>query len=375
MFDAETEAPAPVARMPQIEASPVDQGEDLGWLAEQLPDEVAEPVDIPDWLQEGAPEEAGVLEDIFVPEDIPTPAKPVAAFALADESDIDTSDPWVEAFELEQQQGLDDIEKVPDWYSEKLGEEAPVVSAPASAPAGLADAALPQESALPVGELEPLPAWLAAEAPPEPVAAPIVSPVQVEEEPFAAEMPDWLKSQVGEGEPAVVVGDEELPDWLKSAGIGGVEEVPAWLRESISEEEAAPDVFMPPELEIAPQPVAPPVAQQPVFTPPPAPMPVAAVVSPAPAPPPPPAADVAAALASARSKFAANDVDGALADYESVVRANTQLDVIVSDLSDALKKDRFKQNASIHRVLGDGLMRLGRLQEALDTYRKALNLL
>ena len=107
--------------------------------------------------------------------------------------------------------------------------------------------------------------------------------------------------------------------------------------------------------------------------PPPAPVPVPSAVSPAPSPP--PAIDVAAALQSAREKFGAEDYDGALLDYESVVQANAALNDVVADLSGYVKQDRYKQNAAMHRILGDGLMRQGRLQEALDTYRKALNLL
>ena len=43
--------------------------------------------------------------------------------------------------------------------------------------------------------------------------------------------------------------------------------------------------------------------------------------------------------------------------------------------SGVLKKKDHKDNAAAHRVLGDALMRQGKLQEALNTYRRALNLL
>jgi hypothetical protein len=35
--------------------------------------------------------------------------------------------------------------------------------------------------------------------------------------------------------------------------------------------------------------------------------------------------------------------------------------------------EKFKTTPAVYRVLGDGLMRQGKLQLALDTYRKALN--
>jgi predicted negative regulator of RcsB-dependent stress response len=34
-----------------------------------------------------------------------------------------------------------------------------------------------------------------------------------------------------------------------------------------------------------------------------------------------------------------------------------------------------KKNPAVYRVLGDGLMRQGKLQTALETYRKALKML
>jgi predicted negative regulator of RcsB-dependent stress response len=68
-------------------------------------------------------------------------------------------------------------------------------------------------------------------------------------------------------------------------------------------------------------------------------------------------------------------VDNALQHYESIVRGNIALDAVVGDLSTLLKDETHKKNPAVHRILGDGLMRQGKLQEALDTYRKALNLL
>lgn len=85
--------------------------------------------------------------------------------------------------------------------------------------------------------------------------------------------------------------------------------------------------------------------------------------------------DVRELLQSAREKLAQGDIESCLPDYEAVVHANTQLDVVVADLGALLKDERHKRNAAIYRVLGDGLMRQGRLQDALDTYRRALNLL
>ena len=81
--------------------------------------------------------------------------------------------------------------------------------------------------------------------------------------------------------------------------------------------------------------------------------------------------DVEATLAQARRQVSTGNVAGGLIEYESIIRANKALDTVVDDLSKLLEQD--KSNPALYRVLGDGLMRQGRLQQALDTYRRALN--
>jgi tetratricopeptide (TPR) repeat protein len=84
--------------------------------------------------------------------------------------------------------------------------------------------------------------------------------------------------------------------------------------------------------------------------------------------------DVPTVLQAARSKVQA-DIDSSLQDYESVVRANAALPEVVTDLKKLASDNTHKTNATVHRVLGDALMRSGNLKDALETYRKALNLL
>lgn len=86
------------------------------------------------------------------------------------------------------------------------------------------------------------------------------------------------------------------------------------------------------------------------------------------------AINVSATLNEARQTFK-TDLTHSLEQYEAVVRANSNLDEVIGDLSTALKDEVMKKNPALYRVLGDALMRRGKLQEALDTYRKALNLL
>lgn len=89
------------------------------------------------------------------------------------------------------------------------------------------------------------------------------------------------------------------------------------------------------------------------------------------APPP----GLAAGFNSARDKVEAGNLDEALADYETLLRANIGLDLVAGDMQWLLAQERYRDDPVIHRVLGDALMRQGNLQQALDTYRHALKLL
>ena len=93
----------------------------------------------------------------------------------------------------------------------------------------------------------------------------------------------------------------------------------------------------------------------------------------APSKPPPPG--LAAAIYSARGKVDANDLREALTDYETLLRTSAGLEWVVSDMRGLIARDGFRRNPSVHRVLGDALMRQGQLDAALDVYRHALTLL
>ncbi len=90
-------------------------------------------------------------------------------------------------------------------------------------------------------------------------------------------------------------------------------------------------------------------------------------------PPPPPG--LAAGFNSARRKIANQQLYEALSDYETLLRANIGLELVIGDMHWLIAQEQFRENAAVHRVLGDALMRQGHLQEALDVYRHALKLL
>lgn len=84
---------------------------------------------------------------------------------------------------------------------------------------------------------------------------------------------------------------------------------------------------------------------------------------------------LAAGFNSARGKLEAGKLDEALGDYETLLRANIGLDLVVGDLQWLLTQAPYQNKPAVHRVLGDALMRRDDLQQALDAYRQALRLL
>jgi tetratricopeptide (TPR) repeat protein len=262
----------------------------------------------------------------------------------------DVNDPWVQALGDEN----DGREVIEAWYEAEAAafdEEAMVADRryQPELPVSEYDETdelpfirLPEETGVPAGEPAPMPDWLAEEEPPVVGVAP-------------------------EGIRTEGVAGTVLPEWLVLAETQSVgpedadTPVPEWL------------------LETQPEPAAPP----PTPAAAPAPRPVASA-SPAPAPTPVPAASAAAdmagasidtVLASARGHLEAGNIDAALKAYEVAVRANRGLDAVEAALRELLEDRELRRNPGVYRVLGDVRMRQGKLQEALDTYRRALNLL
>lgn len=89
--------------------------------------------------------------------------------------------------------------------------------------------------------------------------------------------------------------------------------------------------------------------------------------------PPPPG--LAAAIYSARGKVKAGDLPAALLDYETLLTTSAGLVWVVNDMRELIAQSQYQGVPSLHRVLGDALMRQGQLETALDVYRHALSLL
>lgn len=335
-------------------------------LADATADDLPE---MPDWLKDDAMDDTGDIADIFATideEDDDADFDEEEADSLLDTSELvldmsSNEDPWIEALETE------DSPQLQSWYEERIREyESGEYEMMPAASVTLAAANLPAETTLPAGELQTVPVWLA-----EGANIPAASSDQLSVAPVPdlfgddddADMPDWLRDQI-EDEAA----ETAVPDWLQEEGLDiEADEIPQWLLETIDTDAddeliALPDTseLTPPEETAQPEQPQPTRAMAPAQA---SPAPVSAAV------------DVAAALESARASIGGGNIETAVQHYESIVRANQSLDVVTNDLIKITEQDEYKKNPAVHRVLGDSLMRQGQLQQALDTYRRALNML
>ena len=233
-----------------------------------------------------------------------------------------------------------------------------------------------------------------------------------ESETEKVDIPDWL-SEIGESEsPADVkelhAGSEslesqadELPDWLagledssEPAGVAPSDEIPEWIGSDEREEPGEPEV--PEELEMSEQSemLEEPLVEEPVPT---APdewqlvddresagsEPQAGVSELGPAPETPGRTEVSGertispatnpALNQARIELSRGNIPAALKEYNSLIKKGKFLDETIFDLREALY--RYPVEVSIWQTLGDAYMRENRLQDALDAYTKAEELL
>lgn len=331
------------------------------------PDSEAEPVsddDLPEWLRG---------EDIEV-----EMAKAGPSSEYGDLPDLDVEDDELEWLDsaLKAEEGTstasldadfdkllaeeDEEEELPSWLSgdaEKTEEPAM-----ASTPAAAAEEEDEEEEALPdwlsgmdsetetaaapaaVSAPEPEPEPPAPQPEPEPVRmeapAPVAAPTPAPSDEDA--LPAWLS---GSGESV----DTGLDEFLKAA-------VPAASKEPVEAPQApaAPEPPKPAPLPVT-GPLAPPPAAMPSM------MPAAAASAPA----------GGGDLSGARQKMTDGYAAESLNAYEELVQAGQSLDETIVDLSEYVKGRRVDPRA--YRIMGDAMMGQGRLQDALDMYRKALD--
>ena len=78
-------------------------------------------------------------------------------------------------------------------------------------------------------------------------------------------------------------------------------------------------------------------------------------------------------LISAQSELSRGNIPGALEGYGKLIKKGNLLDEVIFDLRGALQ--RYPVEVTIWQALGDAYMRANRLQEALDAYTKAEELI
>lgn len=352
------------------------KGELPDWLKAGAPSDLDTPAaasdsDLPDWLTDPVTDEQTAEFEAIFSEAAAQPETPVSHPTTLDDSpglglldtgaiQVEMNDPWVEAFELERSEKMGDTDQLAAWYNEAKADlkiPTDVVETinsgdrEASLPtpfASLKPADLSPENDLPAGEPQVIPDWMGGES------------VTAETDPMS-----WAAQP--EPTPAAAGAGDDLPDWLRPTAEEPsvtADEVPIWLADRTTqdphpiteEEESYTDTT--------------PVTSRPTVELPRAPRtpsaPAAVMLSPS---------EAAELLNSARGSLKMGDVAASLERYESLIRAQAVLGDVTNDLANLSREPAHKGNPAVLRVYGDALMRQGKLQAALDTYRAALNLL
>ncbi|PKN94451.1 MAG: hypothetical protein CVU44_05035 [Chloroflexi bacterium HGW-Chloroflexi-6] len=409
-----------------------DQDEAFKWLESLAAGQGAKPEELltkpeerldqaPDWLTESSAESEVFAEaepvspvEAVAPEphaaDEDQPASELSALVAAapgtSESDQDEAFKWLESLAAGQGAKPEELLTKPE---ERLEHSPDWVSAVASQPAQPEEiepiVEQTEEEAAPVAETpesslsEPVLDWFSAEAPEqtqpeiESFGMPASEPESVTSDDLdKMGVTEWLKS-LDEDEslpqPSTVAAemaqpalDEDLPDWLKDEK---ADELPPKPVVVSSWHPAEEDLPIREPLADSPEPAAP-VAEtkiQPPAEPAPQPLPVmAAPVT----PPPSPALRQAVrqtgmlggdkdAMLLQRSRLLLEkaSLESAMTEYSRLIKKGKYMEEIIFDLQEATY--RHPVDVIVWQTLGDAYMRNNRLQEALDAYTKAEELL
>jgi hypothetical protein len=191
------------------------------------------------------------------------------------------------------------------------------------------------------------------------------------------DLPAWLAG----------LDEEESPITAPGTSRSSSEDLPAWLQSEAEPEPQATEPANPADWRpVQPEPIKPeppavepaPAMEEPIAAPQPAPMPPARVPVSTPVAARPKPVNVAAkpatlSLGDAQSQLGRGNIAAALDIYTKLIRKGKSLEEIIRDLRDALY--RYPVEVPLWQSLGDAYMRANRLQEALDAYTKAEELL
>ncbi|PJF28804.1 MAG: hypothetical protein CUN52_11605, partial [Phototrophicales bacterium] len=169
MGGSTSEAPIDIDFDALIPTSDMPSGDMPDWLGADLgigdqPEAVAG--DMPDWLTETLTEQSDSVQAIF--DNQPSGTSPLST----EEIEVDMSDPWVEAFELERKVAMGLISDEEVIFSDE----------PIPLEEVIEDVL--EDEPLPLGELENVPMWMDT-------SAPVVTETPVSQ--VADDLPDWLR--------------------------------------------------------------------------------------------------------------------------------------------------------------------------------------
>lgn len=396
---AGTEIPAPSSgiesEIGSLGTTEQEQDDALAWLEGLAAKHGAKPEELvtnPEARSETAPEWVDKAREMAESKDsLPKSEQPVPSGEPV-QSDLDLTGKWLSSLQEAEPAEVhplaagetQDKGEVLDWIS-KLTEQGDFTER----------AVGPETGAEPgVGSEEPAP-WM------EETISPAAG------QPNIDEVPEWLGRATAKPEskkpapsaPAPASAEVDLPEWLagldeeqdEAESIGQVPgDVPPWLRpesESMpkSAEPTHPADWRPAETSPAPAPEA--VSASPLQGTPEPPLSSegigaheAELEGESVAPPKARAIQVAAktiggatSLEGAQAELGRGNIAAALNLYERLIRKGKSLEEIIRDLRDALY--RYPVEIPIWQALGDAYMRANRLQEALDAYTKAEELL
>ncbi len=252
-------------------------------------------------------------------------------------------------------EGTDEV----DWLAEEI--EPAEASAHEDA-AWLADLHEEEEVAL----LEPaddVPEWLTSSAADWISATAATSAVETPAQEEETEVPSWLLEEpVPAEEPVEEPAAEkaEIPSWLLEED--KIDETPLPIFKVDQQEVSVPAIVYNPE----PEP-------EPVWEPEPEPEP-AGEPEPEPVFEAPAALETGEVLTQARSTLSTGDVAVAAQYYEKLIRNNQNVDEAIHDITEALNT-RYPVDIGLWQTLGDAFVKKNKLQDALDSYTKAEELL
>lgn len=374
----------------QAEAAEAAEGETVpDWLkevAEELPAEQQAASDLPDWLRSLETTVEETSEPVAAIPEVPAETQPAAAEAPSAEDDAFA---WLES--LAAKQGADEetlltrpedrVETPPEWVAEKGVEpgeiEAVEFEAAPAEPTEIGALGFEEITLEPITEEEiapeaaekalaasmegeeDVPDWLKnLEIAPEETAAAIdavfAMPEPVQEEPLVeAQAPSEWMQEIPESPAAV----EEQP--LPATEAAAIEEEPQPVMEAPAAE--TPVVEIPvaesrmeeevPVMETTTVQKTAPIAEAPLET----------------------TVDVLSTLNRAKTALNRGKVQEALADYLTLIKKNQALEEIVQDLENSLYQHPV--DIDLWQAMGDAYAHSKRLQDALDAYTKAEELL